>query len=252
MTHPQELLAGYVDDSLTTDERAVVDAHLATCEICREEVDLAGRAVRALDTLEEERVPVGVTPPVIGAARKAAPRSRGFFERYQWAAGLAAAACLVLVAAVLGPRLLGGSAEDGSGPADRAPTAELEGADDTTLGAGAAAVQVEVLDENLDEGDLRRLAREAAKAAPGVPDSGETAVALAPADEAIPCLTASGATFDDRDVLVRVLQADYLGTPAFIAVFHEGPGGGLPAERVVVWAVSSADCTNLTFLSQNI
>ena len=36
MTHPEELLAGYVDGTLTDPERAVVDAHLPTCERCRE------------------------------------------------------------------------------------------------------------------------------------------------------------------------------------------------------------------------
>jgi len=35
-------------------------------------------------------------------------------------------------------------------------------------------------------------------------------------------------------------------------VFHEGPGGGQPTQRIVVWVVSSADCSILTLISQNV
>ena len=38
MTHPEELLAGYVDGSLTDPDRPTVDAHLLTCARCRAEV----------------------------------------------------------------------------------------------------------------------------------------------------------------------------------------------------------------------
>ena len=64
MTHPEELLADYVDGALTDDERAAADAHLATCETCREEIELARQAVTALASLEEESVPFGVMNPV--------------------------------------------------------------------------------------------------------------------------------------------------------------------------------------------
>ena len=76
MTHPEELLAGYVDGTLGTDERAVVDAHLQTCDTCREEVGLARTAVRALATLEEVPVPFGVTGPVLAEAGRRFERRR--------------------------------------------------------------------------------------------------------------------------------------------------------------------------------
>lgn len=248
MTHPEELLAGYVDGTLTQHERAVVDAHLATCDVCREEVELAGRAVTALGALPEEPVPLGLRPPVMAEARRSVHHPRQGWERYQWAAGLAAAACLLLVSVVLGPQLLGGSSEQES--AATAPTAEMEAGEDAALGVGTAgALQVEVLDEDLDERDLRRISRETAKVVPEVPVERD-AVAFATPDEAISCLVTGGATIDDEDVLVRVIQADYLGTPAYLGVFHEGPGGGLPPETVVVWVVSRTDCTFLTASSQ--
>ena len=51
-THPEDLLAPYVDGSLGTDERAVVEAHLAGCDRCRDEVDLARPARAVLASLE--------------------------------------------------------------------------------------------------------------------------------------------------------------------------------------------------------
>ena len=249
MTHPEDLLADYVDGTLSQTERAVLDAHLTGCETCREEVALAGGAVTALAALDEETVPFGVTGPVLAEARRTARRPAPARERFQWAIGLAAAACLVLVAVVLLPQLTGGPAEDRAALSADAGDAERSG--DATLGAEALApVQLEVSDQDFVEQDLGRLARTTAKVAPALPVAPTDSFA-AP-DEAISCLLASGATVDEGNVLVRVIQARYLGTPAYIGVFHEGPGGGAPPQRVVVWVVSSADCAILTLLSQNI
>jgi anti-sigma factor RsiW len=246
MTHPEDLLADYVDGALTDAERAVVDAHLATCQTCREEVAAAGVAIAALATLEQEPVPLGVTAPVLAEARRSVERRRPVWARLQWAAGVAAAACLVLLAVVALPRL---GSDDGQESSLRAPAAEAE--DQATGGAALqAAPQLEIVDEDLDERDLRRLARETAKLVPELP-AAEFASG-APPDDAIACLVASGATMDDQDVLVRIIQGTYLGTPATIGVFHEGPGGGRPPERVVVWVVGTADCAILTLLSQNV
>lgn len=249
MTHPEDLLAGYVDGTLTQDERAGVGAHLSDCAVCREEVELAGRAVTALSALAEEPVPFGVTGPVLAEARRAAARRQPVWHRYRLAAGLAAAACLVLVAVAL-PQLTGDGSSDTAGV--RAPSAELESGDDLGVGAGSADVlQTEVLDQNLDERDVKRIATAAAKLAPATPER-DTAAMFAAPDEAIACIVASGATIDDRDVLVRMIQARYLGTPAYLGVFHEGPGGGQPPQKILVWVVSSADCAILTLISQNV
>ena len=250
MTHPEDLLAGYVDGTLPQDERVVVDTHLTECSACREEVVLATQAVTALSALSEESVPFGVTGPVLAEARRSASRRQPVWQRAQWAVGLAAAACLVLVALVLLPQITGGGSNDAAGV--RAPTAELETGDELGAGTGTAeALQVEVLDQNLDERDVKRIATAAAKMAPVTPER-DTAATFAAPDEAISCIEASGATVDERDVLVRMIQARYLGTPAYLGVFHEGPGGGQPPDKIVVWVVSSADCAILTLVSQNV
>ena len=44
MTHPEELLAGYVDGTLSAKDRAAVDAHIAECPRCRRETTLAASA----------------------------------------------------------------------------------------------------------------------------------------------------------------------------------------------------------------
>ena len=48
MTHPEELLAGYVDGTLSAQERAAVEAHVAGCARCSREIALASSARSAL------------------------------------------------------------------------------------------------------------------------------------------------------------------------------------------------------------
>jgi len=260
MTHPEDLLAEYVDGTLSGQERAVVDEHLSTCPTCREEVASATRAVEALASLPDVPVPFGVTEPVLAEARRLAhPTPKPARARLQWVAGLAAAACLVLVAVVVVPRLTGG--RDG-GSAVRAPAAEAGAGQEGLEGAAMQATPgLEVLDEDLDDRDARRLAKGAAREALATPQVTDQAVAtpneaadqaLAEPNEAVACLVASGGAIDDRHVLVRLLEARYVGTAAYFGVFHEGPGGGRPPERVVVWVVSKSDCAILTLLSQNV
>jgi len=218
-------------------------------------IETIRQTVERVHTLERESVKLerrvdASKGDVLAEARRSATPRRSLWERYQWAAGLAAAASLVLIAGVLLPQLTGGSSDDGTG-ALRAPTAESGGASDATLGASEEAVQVEILGRDLDDRDVKSLAKEAAQVAPAAPERDVTASFAEPGD-AISCLVASGATIDDRDVLVRVIQATYLGTPAYLGVLHEGPGGGLPPQRIVVWVVSSADCAILTLASQNV
>jgi anti-sigma factor RsiW len=249
MTHPEDLLAAYVDGTLSEQERGAVDAHLSSCETCREEVALATRAVGMLASLPEEPVPFGVTGPVLAEARRLAELRRPVWAKLQWAVGLAAAACVVLLAVVLVPRLTGGSDEEGAEL--RGPAAESATSDS---GAGAAlAAQpptLERLKADLDERDVARLAERSAKMS--LPAPQPAAGMTSKASDAIDCLTTSGATIDDKDVLVRLIDATYLDAPAYLGVFHEGPGGDEPPDTVVVWVVAKADCSILTLLSRNI
>ena len=101
MSHPEDLLADYVDGTLAERERAVVDTHLDGCARCSAEIRQAEAAKTALSELEDVPVPFGVTGPVLAEAGRRFERRRGVaWERFQWAAGLAAAAALVLVVAL--------------------------------------------------------------------------------------------------------------------------------------------------------
>jgi len=68
MTHPEELLAGYVDGSASLDERASVDAHLPFCPRCTNEVRLARAGRAALVALPELDSP-GLAGTILSAAR---------------------------------------------------------------------------------------------------------------------------------------------------------------------------------------
>ena len=57
--HPRELLAEYVEGSLDPERTARVESHLSSCDVCRDEVALAGSAREALAALPE------VEPPAI-------------------------------------------------------------------------------------------------------------------------------------------------------------------------------------------
>ena len=250
MTHPEELLAGYVDGALADDERAAVDAHLATCETCREETELALHAVTALASLEEEPVPFGVMNPVTAEVGR---RSRGQRMprrgRLEWAAGLAAAAALVALAAVGLPHMLGGGAGGGAAmSADSAGTAEREPTAESLAAAG-----LEVQPVNYDTAGLEALASDVAAQAKsdGMMVGGLQSPAAQDATRAaLECLL-RGSSLTENDQLVRLIEAKFQGTPAYLGVFLESPKAGQP-DQVVIWVVAQKDCSILSFSSKRI
>jgi hypothetical protein len=248
MTHPEELLAGYVDGTLSGAERAAVDAHLASCDLCREEVELSRAAVAALAALEDEPVPFGVTGPVLAEAGRRFERRRTLvWQRLQWAVGLAAAAALVAVVAVSLGRGGDESLRAGGDAVVEAP-APAEG--EAALGQALPGLERQ-RGVGYDDAGVRSLARSAVTAA----EEGATdgAIAYAPPDEALACLREGGAPLDEPgDVLVRLIEAEYLDTPAYLALFLEGPGAGQPADHAVVWVVATEDCRILTTASQRL
>jgi hypothetical protein len=265
MTHPDDLLADHVDGTLSEHERAVVDAHLQTCARCREEVDLARRAVRALGELEEVPVPTGVTGRVVAEARAAAPAKTARRDPNRRLAGLAAAAVIVGVIAIALTR--------GGGPSN---DLAAEGAA-ATAGGGRSQLEKskvpleEQRDVNYDgEDGVLVLAQEviaqyrrtaADTAATGDSGTGDATAAapaatlssgaqfggaertLADAGPAIRCFEQQGVPPAGADmVLRRLVEAQYLGKPAYIAVFLQGPGAGQSPDRAVVWVLSRKDC----------
>jgi len=265
MTHPEELLAGYVDGTLTDPERAVVDAHLPTCERCREELELARVAVAALGSLEEVPVPFGVTGPVLAEGGRSLEKRDSKAQRYQWIAGLAAAAAIVAIIAINVGSSGGGGQERASVPATAGGGA--------AGGAGESAkVKLELQPQvnyrgaegvrALAEGAARSFASQA-KTQTAAPAASATSEAMdatlgvgqekfASAAPALRCLSTAGVPLHDpANQLVRLVEARYSGTPAYFAVFLEGPGAGQPPERVVIWAISTDTCTLLNGTSLN-
>ena len=142
--HPEELLAGYVDGTLSSGERELVDRHLETCETCQEEVALAGQSRAALATLPElgapglaeagvdalrrrALAPVPGDEPAPRAARSRAPRQsappaepgvepRPRRIRVAWAQLAAAAAIIVVIGGLVAIPIL---TSGGGGQANR-------------------------------------------------------------------------------------------------------------------------------------
>jgi hypothetical protein len=256
MTHPEDLLADYVDGTLPDRERAVVDAHLDTCARCREEVELARSAVTALAAVEELPVPLGVTGPVLAEAGRRFERGRTrTWQRLQWAAGAGVAAALVLVVALSGG-LRGGGGDDA------AETAGGDGAAGATAGEDAAALARDAAappplelqpDVTYTEDGIRSLAEDARASAAG-PATEATApradMSQADARPAVRCLRNAGAPVGSPDaVLFRLIEATFDDTPAYLAVFLQGPGASQPADHAVVWVVATEDCRILNTAS---
>jgi hypothetical protein len=122
--HPEELLAVYAEGSATDAERRTVEAHLASCVRCSEEIDLSRRALAALATLEvlpapglagagldamvgrqptdEPAVAPAAAPSAVTTPRAHRPRRRFQWDRLALGAGLAAAAGLFVFFAASG------------------------------------------------------------------------------------------------------------------------------------------------------
>jgi anti-sigma factor RsiW len=260
MTHPEDLLADYVDGTLPEHERAVVDAHLEGCAQCREETELARGAVTALASLPQEPVPLGVTGPVLAeAGRRFEHRRTASWRRLQWVAGAAAAAALVAVFALNGG--IGGreSSRDAATSVG-GESAEAAGEAPATAGAFAGALQDQA-NVNYDADGVRSLAEDAAAAertaldagatgGTGADEGGAAAELAASPDAALACLRVSGAPLDDpNSALGRLIQARYERTPAYLAVFLQSPGAGQPPDHAVVWVVARNDCRILTIQS---
>ena len=266
MTHPEDLLSDYVDGPRGGTQRAVVDAHLEGCATGREVVELARGAVTALGSLEEAPVPFGVTGPVLAeAGRRFERRRKVAWERLQWSAGLAAAAALILVVVLN----LGGD-EEGPLPAAApdATGATAAGGFESAADAQRFAAGFEGLERqpgvSYDDGGIRAVARDAAvtlkeeqapapnedQALPGAETSGaaaEGALAFDAPGRAINCLRRSGAPVgDERDTLLRLIEAEFEGTPAYIATFLESPGADQPPDKIVIYVAAVDDCRFLS------
>ena len=176
MNHPDDLLAPYVDGALSTAERNVVIRHLATCERCTTEVELAGRASRALRSMPEAVAPADLGVPAIEAAERNAserapevsplrePASRP--NALRWVAAVGGVAAVIVLAATALPHL-------GQGSSEAALPAAAGGGAVASI-APASRVEVQDVDYDVDTvqalaGSFARAAAPGASGVPGVP-----------------------------------------------------------------------------------
>jgi anti-sigma factor RsiW len=244
MSHPDALLADYVDGTLTAAQRAEVQAHLEGCDRCRDEVSLASAGRSALRSAPAVQVPAGIAdraiaeaaaPVDLGAARSRRPPTR-------WIGAAAAVAAVVVLFAVAAPKL-------GSAPSKTA--AAGAGAEQATDASFAAATGVEVARADVQSDDLAALAAtvggvrapEGAAAGSGAPTFADVQTDEAALPRATTCLSTAFA--GAPGTLTRVIAATYEGAPAYLGFYAVGPGAGLPATRIQLLVASVDGCRPL-------
>jgi predicted anti-sigma-YlaC factor YlaD len=259
MTHPDELLADYVDGTLGPDERAEVDVHLAGCERCRADLRSATRARSELRGVASVDAPPRLRERILSAAEEPRPAARsssgtdawpplGSLDAarrrrarpvVQWLAAAAAALIVAVLAFVAVPNLLSGGSADSTGSA--APAApELGGT--AASGGGSNSGLVLQPDHNYGAASIHQLAAAAAAGRAPVPtDTATTSEAQA----AVACLT-KGAELKGTEQPVELIGAKFEGKPAYLGVYRLPASGNTP-ERVVVWVVSKTECSVVSF-----
>ena len=262
MNHPDELLAEYVDETLSSPQHDEVARHVAECRRCRDEVALAGASRAALIALPQVVTPTGIGDAAIAEAERSTsarePSVRPLRRRrgadaypvwYRWAGVAATAAAVLLASVVVLPRL--GDGQQGS-------TVTADGAERASAPSPATALEIQ--DANYDTAAVQAIAlsyRASADVDPGAeaPEMAATNAASAVAgasstlepertDEALSCiLTAYPAA---PGVPVRLIQARYGGTHAYLGVFLSGPGAGQASDTVTIVVAAKDGCTVLT------
>ncbi len=242
LTHPEALLASFVDGAASPEERSLVEAHLVTCETCRSEVELARRGRAALRTLPDMPAPdissaVGQT---LGLGEEAslgspAPRPRGRSGSLFWGAGAGAAAALIALGVYLGVMVSSGGG--GSSPAAMAPPQPAGGAEARPqAGSDFTRARVNALadslaDERLGSKDQGAFAPSGASRAPtATSTTGSTLSGLSPVIEE--CLRSAGGLPHSSTVVYVAADATFQGTPAYVGAFSDA------AERQLVVIVA--------------
>jgi hypothetical protein len=243
MTHPDELLAAYEDGALADGERADLERHLATCARCRDELALARAARTALAAVPDAGAPATIGGTAIARAEERT--KAGAPPWYRWA-GVAAGIAAAIVALAL---LLPNVGSNGAGDAARPATGEAAASAPGPATPVGAATRIEHQDADYDAMSVTELARSYA---------GKTyAVALvASGQDGVPAATGSPAfrsaadcldhaAGGDEGVLIRLVDATFQGTPAYVGVYLTGPGAGQPADAVRVLVVPKGECSRI-------
>jgi hypothetical protein len=268
--HPDELLAEYTEGTLGPEDRSRVEAHLAACQRCRDEVLLARGAREALAGLPELEAPAGLGMAVRRQARAAPTRV------WRVLAPVAAAAVLVAGGIVVVSSLSG---EGDGDPGDPAATSGDAGAEGAPAGPQEAPLEEEVADQSaartaglprFRESDREHTAASLPALARVLRDEARTALGRGLARSA----TSFYSAFDPstlppelRDVYRCVVSevppdqlivpftieaAAFEGEPAYVASFLQGPAPDQPYDRLVIWVVGRDDCRLRSLASQRL
>jgi len=274
VTHPDELLAEYVEGALAPRDRAQVEAHLEACATCRAEVAEAAEARSALRTLAEVEEPQGIALDVLREARerRTAPR---------WGAPLRVAAAVVLIAGLAGGGIYVYGQLDRGGDADATADDGAEGEPDAGAPAPEAGEQApedaasEARAAGLSYPLVRRTGTDHDQAsvvalAASLRDEAEEALAAGlPADafafyEAFPvdsfpraareALICAGQGLEpERSVVPFVIEAAaWDGEPAWAVSYLQGPEPTAPYDRVQILVVHRGECRVLHFAQQRL
>ncbi len=248
MTHPEGSLAGYVDGTLPSSERTAVDAHLAGCARCRDEIALAGQARMALSALPLESPPADVATRALQEAglERAARADDGPPRWYRFAGIAAAAAAILFVLTLVLPRI----GQHPSGGAEDRSTSKSGAQVVAGPQASGAPQTIEIQHTNYDSASLTSLS--ASYTTPGSGGAGAATSTMSPASgtpqqttRALRCIVRSAPK--EAGQLIRLIRARFQGSPAYLAVFLEGPGADQPADAVSIWVFSTSDCAILSF-----
>lgn len=241
--HPSpELLADFGSGTLTEGERGSVRAHLATCAQCAGEVADASAGRAALAGLKDVAAPAGVAERALAEAAGESSDQPSGPDWYRWGGIVAVVAAFAIVLTLVLPRIGGG----GSG--DRAATSANAGG--TTK---QAPVLIEISPTNFHSASLTKLADHVTANAVNAPVAAEVTGAATPAAvagtaqqtaTASACVQQAFRQVDGN--LVRLIQARFEGTKAYVALYAESPGAGQPADAITIRVASAADCTPLS------
>lgn len=270
--HPDELLAEYVDGSLSSEERAAVGAHLAGCHRCREETALASEARTALRGLPEVAAAGGAAMAVRREARRT---PRGGSRAWRAAGAAAVAAALVAGGVVVVNELSQDEAPRGQsagvteerrrlaedqGGTEKAPTAASE---DTLAGIPPLVPTYQETDRRYDTSSLSRLGQRLRDQVGASLDAGLAPTATAYfQDFDLSLFTAQIRTAlrcvlqeippEQLVVPFRVEEASFEGDRVYVAAFLQGPAPDQPYDRVLIWVVGRDDCSLRSLASQRL
>ena len=200
-----ELLSAYIDDEVSADERATVEAHLATCSACAQDLASLRQTVNLLGELPQVAAPRPFTVresdirPVPGPDRPA-------WWRLRWAQGLVGAAAMLLCVVVVGVVLLGRGGMMGA-PSEQQRVA-LEAAPATVAGREEKAVEEAVEAETIVEAEREVQSAAEPAAAPPAPEAATGELGLAEEAPAEAPLLEEKAAADEAEIFMATSPPD--------------------------------------------